>query len=212
MTDGGRSDRIARVVGDVLRQAVADCGASGIIVLDADTPEGELVLAWAMRALGPERVHAARDIPAGWSAGASSEVAGTELRRTAARVLAARHDWVLTHPASKTVLLLARQMPPEPMLPLGDLYASQVREMAGGCTLPDDVAALAELAGGVDALDRALHGWLEERRSLDDALAGLPAAAGHAIRGRLQRNRPQRRWPKRVPKLSARTLWIDVFA
>ena len=207
-----RRDRIARVVGGVLRQAVADAAASGIIVLDADTPEGELVREWAIQSLGPDRVHLAGNIPAGWEAGASSAAAEAELRRTAARVLAARHEWVLTHPATKTVLLLAREMPPEPLLPLGDLYASQVRELAGRCTLPDEVAAFADSAGGVDVLDRALHAWLEERRPLDEALAALPDGAGRAIHGRLQRNRAQRRWPRRVPKLTARTLWIDVFA
>jgi hypothetical protein len=212
VSGGGRWDRVARVIGGVLRQAVADAGATGIIVLDADTPEGELVLEWAAQAIGRERVHAARDIPAGWAAGASSDVAETELRRTAARVLATRHEWLLAHPATKTVLLLAREMPPEPLLPLGDLYASQVRELAGRCTLPDDVAAIADAAGGLDALDRALRGWLEERRSLNDVLAALPDPVQRAVRGRLQRNRAWRRWPRRVPKLTSRTLWIDVFA
>jgi hypothetical protein len=134
------------------------------------------------------------------------------LRRTAARVLASRHDWVLVHPANKTALLLARDVPPEPLLPLGDLYGSQVHDLTGGCTLPDDVMAMAEAAGGVAPLDRALHAWLEERRSLDEALAVLPAPASRAIRGRLLRNRALRRWPRRVPKLTSRTLWIDVFA
>jgi hypothetical protein len=205
-----RRQRLASVVGGVLRQAVADFSAAGILVLEPDSPEGALAIAWAAAALGEERVHRPQPPPRLEIGGTAEEAA--EFARAAARVVAREREWLLAHPANKTALVLAREVPPEALLPLGDLYATQVYELAGGCTLPADVLPLAHAAGGPAVLDRALTAWLEERRPLEHAVALLPAAARPLVRERLLRNRAARRWPRRIPGLSGRTLWLDVFS
>lgn len=205
---------VADLVSGVVRTALRDSGADGILILAGATPEGELALGWLRSALGEDLVFD------GTAAGAwpfpenLDNVADVqaETERVGARVHARSHRLLLAHPACKTVLLLSDWLPPEPLLPLGDLYASAVRSLTGACTLPADVTAFAEGAGGLELLDRALYSWLEQRRPLDEALSSLPVDVQTAVRARLRENRSARRWPRCVPKLSTRTLWIDVFA
>ncbi len=197
-----RRERLGNVIGGVIRQAVEDAGCAGLLVLDATSPEGVLATAWAVAALPAGTVHPA-------PAAADDD---EEMRRAKARLQAKQHDWLLAHPANRTTLLLARWTPVEPLLPLGDLFASQVQALAGGCTLPDDVRVLTEMAGGLDALDRSLHAWTVQQCTLDDALASLPELARQAVRERLRRKRAERRWPRRIPKLGPRTLWLDLFS
>lgn len=202
--------QVGAVVGGVIRQALRDAGAAGLLVLEIDSPEGQLVAEWGAATLGSDRILGDTLL---WDGEAVSDpVRLAELRRASARLVAARQGFLMAHPATKTVLLLSRSVPPEPLLPLGDLYASSVRDFTGACTLPPDVSAIADAAGSVEALDSALARWLEERRSLDEATRHLPAEGRRAVVERLRLNRHHRRWPRRVPKLGARTLWIDIFA
>jgi hypothetical protein len=177
-----RAARIGRIVGGVLRQVAADAGAPGIVVLEDWTPEGELTYEWAVRALGEHSV---------WRAAAG------------AIGLAAL-------PASKTVLLLAPTQN-APLLPLGDLYASQVEELTGRWSAPPNIEALAERAGGIHALDAALQRWLEERQALADALRPLGEELAEAVGLQLRRARSARWHTGIVPKLGTCTLGIDLY-
>ncbi len=201
-----RLDDVAAIVAAVIQQAVRDGGRSGLVVLDGASPEARLALDWAANALGRDRV-----LAVGGDGAGPAEPDRAEHDRAEARIIARERDWDVAHPANKTALLLCRELPPESLLPLGDLYASDVSRMIGECSLPDDVPSLAEISGGLERLDGALGNWLEGRQSMDRALAGLPAAARQPVRQRLLRNRAGRRWPRRVPKLGGRTLWIDLF-
>jgi hypothetical protein len=195
------------VIAGVVVAAVRDRGASGIVLLEAGSPQGRLVRGWLTDALGADRVVSVEET----EAPASGPIEPAERERAAGRVMARRRDMLLAHPACKTVLFLSSDLPPERLLPLGDLYAATVSGWAGGLALPDDVATMAENAGGVDRLDRVLRAWLDERRSLEQALTHVPGAAREQIAERLHRNRSLRRWPRCVPKLGRSTLWIDVF-
>jgi hypothetical protein len=197
---------IERIIGGVIRQSIEDAGALGLLVLEPDSPEGRLVVEIAASAIGRDRVGGTERAVEG------DPVMAAEAERMRARVAARKETLVVAHPANKTSLLLSRDVPPESLLPLGDLYASQIEAMLGSATLPEDVAALAQAVGGVSVLDAALRGWLEERRPLVAALELLAPAGRPAVVERLRANRAVRRWPRRVPKLGARTLWIDVFA
>lgn len=110
--------------------------------------------------------------------------------------------------ASKTELLLATDTPSADLYPLGDLYA---RDLAGfGVrTLATDLQELAQLAGGVEKLDGALHKLLDERRVADAAFADLPHIRD-AVMTRLQKTRFRRAHLGIVPKLGARTIGIDL--
>ena len=132
--------------------------------------------------------------------------AAEELRRMRARLVA---DAVPAHPASKTVLLLGGELPPEPLLPLGDLWAAEVAELAGGWSAPPSVARIAEAAGGIEALDAALAAYFDRRDPR--GLHALAPEARRAVAAALAAGRASRRWPRTVPKLGARTLGVDLF-
>jgi hypothetical protein len=127
------------------------------------------------------------------------------------RLGAAASGLLAAHPVNKTTLLLGGAPPPEPLLPLGDLYASRVAALAGGWSGPPALRRLAERAGGIAALDTALAGLLEERREAEDALAALPPEAAAEVRARLAAGRFHLRRLGLVPKLGARTPGVDLF-
>lgn len=177
-----RHARLGRIIGGVVRQAVEDAGAAGVRIVEADSPEGRLLADWCRLALGDGRVF----------------TGSVEARA------------VHAHPVTKTVLLLD-EPPLAPLLPLGDLYASQAGELTGDWSAPDSVRELAGLAGGIGALDGALRAWADERRPLGEALAPLGAEAAAAVAAALQAQR-WRRWRLGlVPKLGGRTFGIDLW-
>jgi hypothetical protein len=205
-------DRIARVIGGVVRQAVDDAGAAGIVVLEPDSPEGRLAMAWSVRVLGADRVARAEGEPRGAVDPGRATARRDELRRGIGRVLARERNALLVHPANKTALLLDPVFPPEPLLPLGDLYATHVQLLAQEWTGSDGLRELAERAGGIAALDAALADIVERRQPPERALAQLPEVVRRDILQRWQAGRFWRRRPGLVPKLGVRTLGIDLFA
>ncbi len=209
--DRAREMRIAEVIGAVARQALADRGRTRIALLDDGGPEAELAARLLTAVLGVdavERVSDGGDVESVLHAadGISPARRAEEARRTRARLM----DGALpAHPASKTVLLLGGELPPEPLLPLGDLWASEVAALAGAWSAPGEIRALAEAAGGIDALDAALRGLIDGRDAA--ALDALPAGVRDAVRGRLAAGRASRIFPRVVPKLGSRTLGADLF-
>ncbi|HEY8470924.1 MAG TPA: hypothetical protein VIL18_14835 [Longimicrobiales bacterium] len=223
MSDAAVARRVAAVVGGVVRQAVVDAGAAGVVLLDDGSAEARLAGEWCRAALGPERFWAVPVPPASAAealAAAAPEAfpaaalaaAPAELHRLAGRLVALERRALLAHPANKTELLLGSRLPPEPLLPLGDLYASDVERLAGSWSASPEVAELAGRAGGIEALDRALAALLEERRTPQAALASLPDGVGRALRAALEAGRFAHRRVGLVPKLSRRTLGVDYFA
>ncbi|HLM66902.1 MAG TPA: hypothetical protein VK358_05200 [Longimicrobium sp.] len=205
-------DRIAEIVGAVARQALADRGLRRIALLDDGGPEAVLAARLLARTLGEDTV--LRITADGVDVepflpladGVPRWTAEEEIRRLRARLA----DGALpAHPASKTALLLRGELPPEPLLPLGDLWATDVAALAGGWSAPPEVVALAEAAGGLGALDAALRGWVDGRDAA--ALDRLPREAAEDVRARLAAGSASRRNPRVVPKLGGRTLCIDLM-
>ncbi|HEU4559850.1 MAG TPA: hypothetical protein VFS20_18505, partial [Longimicrobium sp.] len=129
-----------------------------------------------------------------------------EIRRLRARLTPGA---LAAHPANKTALLLNATLPPEPLLPLGDLWASEVAELAGGWSAPGTVTRIAGQAGGIEALDDALRAYVDRR---DPAgLDALPTEAADAVRRVLAAGRGARMHPVIVPKVGTRTLGVDLF-
>ncbi|HET6232707.1 MAG TPA: hypothetical protein VFE05_21710 [Longimicrobiaceae bacterium] len=208
-----RERRVGEVVGAVARQALADRGMSRIALLDDGGPEAELAARLLARALGEDavvRVRAgAADVESllhlrGQSAEAESFV--REARRMLARLVP---DALPACPANKTALLLGGELPPEPLLPLGDLYASDVAALTGDWSASPEVAHIARECGGIEALDGALRRWVDAR---DPAgLDALPNDARTMVREAFARGRASRLWPRLAPKLDGRTLGTDLF-
>jgi hypothetical protein len=183
-------ERVARVIGAVCEAAVAEAGVAGIVVLDDWTPEGELAYEWLVAALGEARVWRAAAVPANVEQG---------------------QDALIAHPASRTALLLGGRLPAADLLPLGDVWASQVEMLAGSWSGPAELEALARDAGGIGAVDAALHRLVDERRAAAEAVEGLGADTAARLLEHYERGRYFRLRPRVTPKLSARTLGVDLF-
>lgn len=213
MTADGRATRLGEIIAAVARQCLADRGARRIALLDDESPEADFAARILGASLGDEgvvRVGVRR-----WEvepllhlAGpeASPERVHDEVRRLRARLVP---DAVVANPANKTELLLGGELPPEPFLPLGDLYASEVAELAGGWSASPEVRAVAQSVGGVEALDAALRRWVDGRApaGLDD----LPPHVAALVELRFAAGRPSRMAPRLVPKVGGRTIGLDLF-
>lgn len=209
-----REARVAEMIGAVARQAMADRGLSRVVVVSDGGPETHLAERLLKRALGDGAVSLA-DVfspPVAFelrgSAGLPPEAMRTETARFFARLSGA--GALLAHPANKTALLLGGELPPEPLLPLGDLWASDVAELARGeWSAPEPVRQIVDAAGGIEALDAALRRWIDRR---DPAgLDALPDAAADAVRRAFAAGRASRLHSRITPKLGPRTLGIDLF-
>jgi hypothetical protein len=220
-----RSTRLREVVGAVARQALLDRGMARVAVLDDGSPEAELATRWLMEEIGEKRVALASVVeeevesvlhalsaqmphlqPDPHEPAERRRRLSVEVCRLRARLDV---DALMANPSNKTVLLLGGAPPPEPFFPLGDLYATEVRELAGGWSAPPTVEALADRCGGIDHLDAALRGHFDRREP--DALQALPADAARAVTDALARGRAARVFGMLVPKLGSRTLGVDLF-
>lgn len=196
------------MVCDVIAEAVRSAHAGGVVILDDWTPEGELAHEWLVGILGEPRVWRAATL--------ASNVHADGLDRSEAQLpgawrCAREHAALIVHPASKTALLLGGPPPHADLLPFGDVYASQLERLAGSCGVPEDVAQLARDAGGIEAVDAALARLVDSRMPAAAALAPLDAAVAGELLRMYERGRYFRLRPRLIPKLSARTLGIDLF-
>ena len=211
MTGAARNaHRVAEVIGAVARQALADRGRSRIALLDDGGPEAMLAASILRAALGEEAVVSidTADVdPApllrGWTA--DTRRVDEEVRRMRARLT---DDALAAHPANKTALLLGGELPPEPLLPLADLWATDVLALGGGWSASPEVEALARDAGGIEVVDRALRRLVDGRDA--SALETLPAEVAERVGTMLAAGSAWRRYPHVVPKLGARTLFADL--
>lgn len=196
--------RIARVVTAVLRSALRDAGVMGLVVVAPLTAEARLLVGWC-RAAGIETF----DPPAERTGLPPAEA--LEWERAAARIEAGRRNALTAHAANRTELLLGA-VPPEPLLPLGDVPAGVVAQLTGGeWSGSSEVVALAAAAGGIDVLDRVLYNWLERREAFEGAAAQLPPDVAARIRSRFDAASFGRRRAGLIPKLGHRTIGHDLL-
>lgn len=132
-----------------------------------------------------------------WCESARDSAHGTEL--------------AIVGPANKTALLLGAETRAD-ILPLGDLYYSQVQDLAGTVTFPQQFGQLAETCGGVAALDAALQAYFDARLDWESATRRLSVPARSQLRAALDAARFRRQHSGIVPKLGGRTLGVDLFA
>ena len=200
-----RAERISALVGAVLKEALRSTRREAVVILDDWSPEASLVAAWCASALGESNVFTAT------LDGLDPGSAPDEALRSHARVLARQRNALTVNAANKTSLLLTPEFPPEPLLPLGDLYASQIAELAGGWSAPARVRSLARSAGGIEVLDRALQQHVEGWKSAQEAAEPLPEEARGPFLEGIGAGRFWREHAGLIPKLSGRTIGIDLF-
>lgn len=114
------------------------------------------------------------------------------------------------HAASKTELMMGGALPPEPLLPLGDLWATDVLALGAAWSASAELRSIADEAGGIETLDAALRRRVDRRDSLgwDE---GLPLPVRERVRLAIRAGAAWRRDPLIVPKLGSRTLGTDLF-
>jgi hypothetical protein len=224
-SSSARSVRLREVVGAVARQALHDRSCSRIAVLDDGSPEADLAARWLAVELGEphvlrvavadaevESVLHALGVEEGQMRQASGRTAG-RVRQPNIEVcrLRARLDTgaLLANASNKTALLLGGPLPPEPFFPLGDLYATEVGELAGGWSAPPMVEELAERCGGVERLDAALREYFDRRNP--EGLQMLREDAARMFSSALGQGQASRVFGILVPKLGSRTLGVDLF-
>lgn len=214
--NAGEARRLAHLIAGVVGEAVRESGARGVVVLDDGSPEARLLCAWLGTGLREGEllvVDRERAAPVAQAlADACGPQAGLddEALRALARGFALRGDLLVANSSNKTTLLLDGPLPPDPLLPLGDLYASEVAAVAGACTVPEAAERLAAAAGGIQVVDRALWRYLERREPPDAAFAALEPALAAELRALLARGCWSRVYGRVVPKLGERTLGVDL--
>lgn len=210
--------REGRIVAEVVRGVLRDRQATGVVLSVPDGPERRLLCRWLEDAGVPVAVPGEEDVARLAAAlsrvaladGATPPAAGIseEAHRAAGRTLARHMGFITASAMNRTALLLSgSDLPPEPLLPLGDLPASQVMEAMGGCTLPGPFSAMEAEPEAVAALDRFL-------RHRDERLPGgapsLPEPWAAGIRSRLLAGRWALGAPIVIPRLGARTPGDDL--
>ncbi len=204
--------RLGDVLEAVIRQRMRDEGVSRVALLDDGSPELQLIV----RVLAPRfndgtLVRVANDRPL---LDSLLHVLGSEhqKREVAPALLSFRArlvaDSIAASPLNKTALLLGGSLPPEPLLPLGDVYASEVERLTGDWSAPDRVRELARMAGGILELDRVLSRWAEGRNP--NWAGEQPEPVRAAIESALTAGRASRVSAHVVPKLGGRTLTVDL--
>jgi hypothetical protein len=110
---------------------------------------------------------------------------------------------------TKTALLLGTGDLAD-LLPLGDLFHSQLAELIGDHALPPELTELANAVGGAETLDRVLRRYFDERLDWRRATAGLDARARVLLEQQLEGARFRRGRVGVVAKVGSRTLGIDL--
>jgi hypothetical protein len=207
-----RWGRVSEIVGAVARQALADRGLSRIALLDDGSEQADLAARLLAHVLGEAAVERVTITSAevepllpAWPKAPRHRVED-ELRRMRARLT----DALPAHPASKTELMMGGALPPEPLLPLGDLWATEVLALGSAWSGTAELLSIADEAGGIETLDGALRRLVDRRDPLgwDEE---LPLPLRERVRRAIRGGAAWRRDPFIVPKLGSRTLGTDLF-
>jgi hypothetical protein len=210
-----------KIITGVVREALRSSGRSGV-VLSGGGPEETLLGEWLEEAKIPFVIPRKSDT--GQTKGLLNSIChqagragvlaerGSELAAEASGLAGWANAWaeglLLLGTSNKTCLLLSPTQPIQPVLPLGDLYASQVVELAGGSTFPPCLqnASHEELR----AVDRALEAYYERGFREEAAFEGLDSGLRRSTLAALANAR--RGWhPKPlIPKLGEATLGLDL--
>lgn len=203
------AERQARIVGDVVAAEVARTRRRGVILASPPGPEANLLARWLPATLLLRRPEpgAVSDV-AGALAAADTPGAHVEAMawQAVAHAQALSQGLLPVGTTNKTLLLLGEAPLPARVLPLGDVWATEVKRWAGRAALPAVLrdAAPAEVA----AVEEALRNYLTEGVSPDDAFAPLGSLAA-PVRAALDAAEHRRRGLV-IPKLEKWTAGIDL--
>lgn len=204
--------REAEIVVRVLRGVLADRGAAGVVLAAPPGPERELLAGWlaagGIEVSVPEPERAAAVEAALEARDRDPKLAREEAHRAVARVTARSRGLLVAGCWNRTALLLAgADLPPDPVLPLGDLPAGRVLELVGACSLPRPFTSLASDPRALRAVEDFLH-------HREGRLPGPAPELPPGVAGPLLERLAAARWvvgsPRVIPRLGARTPGEDL--
>jgi hypothetical protein len=219
MTYPSDARRPFQIVTGVIREALRYSGQSAVLVAGGG-PEGALLETWLKDAHIPFEVPPSeiveRILPLledlGGGLRSTPSQAGDELfgqaSELAGRAISSIRGLLLVGTSNKTGLLLSFRPSAHPILPLGDLYASQILELAGGCTVPPPLQGISpeELSD----VDSALRAYFEDGLPPEEAFGSLEPPRGRQIRRMLEESRKKWHHIPLIPKLGEGTLGLDL--
>ena len=212
--------RFSTIITGVIREALRYSGRSAVMVVGGG-PEEALLESWlgdahipfqpAPRKVMERMLPILKDLedeesqPPGTSTDPALTQRASEL---AGQAVASARDLLLLGTANKTSLLLSFSTSVQPVLPLGDLYASQIQEMSGDCTVPGALRGIS--AKELSAVDSALRAYFEGGLPPETAFGELEPERSQQVREMLEESR--RRWHPLplIPKLGDATLGMDL--
>jgi hypothetical protein len=134
-----------------------------------------------------------------------------EEKRFRARIAAHEMNGEVAHLANRTYLTLAQRLPPERVLPLGDVRASEVLAMAGPPLLPPPFQSIAGDPVALGELESAIDAWVAGAAIEGPGWRAAGAdGVGHSLDETLRRGFLTRAQDRVVPKLGGSTPWIDL--
>jgi hypothetical protein len=203
-----------RIITGVVREALRSSGRPGVVLCGVG-PEEDLLRRWLRKAQvpfvtpGTASVEGARELLDSLlrQAGGTLELA-TRASELAGRAHAWAEGLLLLGSSNKTCLLLSPIRTSCEVLPLGDLFASQISELTGDSTLPPCLRNIS--VERVRAVDKALADYYEEGYGEDRAFRDLESDLRRTVLSALTQAR--RGWHPRplVPKLGRATLGLDL--
>ena len=207
MTD--ESERRGRIVADVVAAEVARTGRRGVVLASPPGPEADLLAGWLPEGIPLRRpdAGAVSDVAGALAAGGAPGAHVETLAWQAVALAQALSQSLLPLGAiNKTALLLEDAPLPARVLPLGDVWATDVESWVGRATLPAVLrnASRSEVA----AVEAALRDYLQEGVAPDAAFAPL-GTLGPAVRKALDAAEHRRRGLV-IPKLEKWTVGTDL--
>lgn len=203
------SERAGRIVGEVVAAEVARTRSRGVILASPPGPEADLLARWLPSSL-PLRYADPGAVSDVAGALAAADAPGTHVEALAWQVVARAQSLsqglLPLGTTNKTALLLEDTPLPARVLPLGDVWATDVKRWAGGAALP--AVLRGATAEEVVLAEHALRQYLEEGVAPGDAFNPLGSLAA-PVRAALDAAEHHRRGLV-VPKLERWTAGIDL--
>lgn len=202
-------DWAGRIIAETVMAEVARTRAAGVVLASPPGPANDLIRRWlgvATRVCVPDAGAVSDVAGALAAAGAPAEQVEAQAWRAVAEVWGSAEGLLPIGSTNKTELLLDPAPLPARVLPLGDVWASELRERVGSASLPPVLAHAAPEE--VASVEGALRDYLERGADPDVALGGLGDLA-RPVRAALDAAEARRRGLL-VPKLTRWTVGCDL--